>query len=155
MLYQYLHSHRNKDEASGELRLGLVTASEPLSYPHSDCRERSRRQSYEQYRLPDIDLQKSERHADSQSVDACGNRQREHGLGRKVRAIFTFILGERLLDHVGADDSKQYECYPMVHIGHEIRETDAEEIADQGHKRLEATEPEGGGGRVLRLQRSH
>ena len=94
MLYQYLHTHRNKDEASGELRLGLVTASEPLSYPHSDSLECSRRQSYEQYRFPDIDLQESERYADCQGVDACGNRQREHGLGRKVRAIFTFILGD-------------------------------------------------------------
>ena len=130
MFYKYLHSHCHKDKASGKLRLGLVSTSEPFSYPHSHSREQSGRKSDEKYRLPYVDLQESERHSDCQGVDTCGNRQREHGLGRKVRAIFTFILRERLLDHVGADDSKQYECYPMVHIGHEVGETDAKEVTD-------------------------
>ena len=43
----------------------------------------------------------------------------------------------------------------MVYIGHEIRETDAEEVTDYRHQSLEATEPKGGGCRVLRLQRAH
>lgn len=77
-------------------------------------------------------------------VDARCDRQQEHGLKRQRAVELILVLGQRLADHVAADDAQQHERDPVIDGGDKLLKLRAEQIAQQRHERLKTAEPRPG-----------
>jgi len=68
----------------------------------------------------------------------------EHGLKRQRAVELILVLGQRLADHVAADDAQQHERDPVIDGGDKLLKLRAEQIAQQRHERLKTAEPRPG-----------
>ena len=89
----------------------------------------------------DVDLQKSQRHADSHGIETGADRRRnQHGKGHADLLLFVLFVAERGVEHVEADGGQQSERDPVVHCRHETGSGDTCSPADQRRDRLDDPE---------------
>ena len=142
MLKQNLQADQNQDDAACQLCLRLVAQAEEIADPKSGGGTEKRGDADQTDGQRHIDVrQQRKRDADSQRVDARGQRHQQHCFERKRGACFRFLPGEALLDHVRADSGQQHERDPVVKGCDVLLERRAKKIADGRHPRLKAAEP--------------
>ena len=142
MLKQDLRAEQDEDHAAGELGLALVAQAEHVAEPDAGRGKDEGDRADERHGGHDTRAgQERERDADGERVDARGDGQQEHGLECKRAVELVLIFGQRLADHVAADDAQQYERDPVIDGGDKLLKLRAEQIAQQRHERLKAAEP--------------
>ena len=145
MLEQDLRAEQDEDHAAGKLGLALVAQAEHVAEPDAGRGKDEGDRADERNGGHDARAgQERERDADGERVDTCCNRQQEHGLERERAVELVLVLGQRLADHVAADDAQQHECDPVVDGGDKLLKLRAEQIAQQRHERLKTAEPRPG-----------
>ena len=92
-------------------------------------------------RLPDVNVEKGERHTHSQGINTCSDGEREENVDIEgVRDAIFVRWSPRLVDHLAPDHTQQHEGDPMV-IGADVPpESSASQPAQERHDGLKEAE---------------
>ena len=113
VLQQNLDAQQNEDDAAQDFRSDTPARTEDAADLHACGGEQKRYRADEADGRDDVDLQRRERDADGERVDAGGDGEREHG-ARARRGTLHIRLAEGLTDHISADQREQDERDPVV-----------------------------------------
>ena len=150
MLQQDLCTQQDQDHAAKDLGFLFKLAAKNIADLDTAGRKDACAQADHQHRREDaIDaadgkLRHGKGDAYSQRVDGGCHRHNKHGLDRQVciMAVLALALGKGFLEHIDANDTQQNEGHPMVNRLDRVSKQVTKEIADQGHQRLKAAEPD-------------
>ena len=143
MLQQDLAAHEDQDDPARKLGLRLESQAEHVSDLHARDSENEGSYPDEGNGGNDIHVQEGEGHADCESVNAGRHRKGNHGLYIKGIIFFLFLLlCQRFLYHIRTDQSQKDEGDPVINAGDGVPEARSQEIADQRHTGLKASEVE-------------
>lgn len=90
----------------------------------------------------DIDLQKGERNADGQRIDACSHSERNHSRGGKIVITGFILFLARFADHVEADEAEQRKSDIGRNGSDQRLKLRPENVTNQRHGSLKHTEIE-------------
>ena len=139
---QDLRAEQDEDPAAGKLCLALEVQADHAAEPDTGRGKGEGDRADERHGGHDARAgQERERDADGERVDACRDGEQEHGLACERGIELIFVLGQRLADHIAADDAQQNERDPVIDGGDEALKLRAEQIAQQRHERLKTAEP--------------
>ena len=142
MIEQNFGSQQDEDDAAREFGLAFILGAEDVSKLDPRGGKQKGDHADETYGRDDTLDEEGERDADGQRVDAGGDGERQHHPKAHGGALRLFLPGQRLADHVAADEQQQSERNPVIHRGDERFKLRAEEIAEQRHQRLKGAEPQ-------------
>lgn len=139
MLQQDLDADQHENRAAGNARLLAEARAKPRAQRHAGNGEHERRRPDDQHGRDDRNLQKGERDAHRQGVDARGKRKQQKRHQPRAAALCGFLLAaQRFHDHLAADEQQQRKHDPVIQLRDILLELAAKQIADQRHQRLKA-----------------
>ena len=141
---QRLDANQKQHDTTDSLSRSTVLVAEQGADLHADGGQQAGGDADERSGRNDSDLHSGKADADGKSINAGGNSQRQHGLGRVV-VVQLLIAAEALLDHVCADECQQHKSDPGAELRQQRGKAVAQEIAQRGHQELEPAEPDAAG----------
>ena len=156
MLQKYLEPDQNEHDAAQNIRFVRKAGTEAVA--DGDTREGNaeRDRADKEHRGQNVGVQKCERNARSERVNAGGYGEHEHAPNGKRVTGFAFpVLFEAVNHHLAAEKTQQRKRDPMVELCDIRRELPAQCPADEGHERLKAAEEQRDHRSVLKAQFFH
>ncbi len=156
MLQQNLDTDQHKDRAAGNARLLAKARAKPRAQRHAGNGKHERRCPDDQHGRDDGHLQKGERDAHRQRIDARGKRKQQKRYQPRAAVLRGFFLAaQRFHDHLAADEQQQRKHDPVIQLRDIPFELAAKQITDQRHQRLKSAEEQAHQRRPGQVQPPH